>query len=379
MRLKRHGWSGWTHYDDTGKQSAGQAKLKIVSCKFCFQELNANAVRCRTHLLSCKRVSQDIKQQFEKEDPPEPEPGSSAGHVLSVQPEIPVIRKKRPVPSEQEHRWVAAMISGNIPFNVSDNVHLKQFFDEQAGIFVPPSRRTIVQRILPEMYEEAEEYQMKCLQKAKHITIIIDSSINVRSSGVINIIFATPFPILIDIIECKGERKTAQYYCDLVLNVIHKLEERSIKLLSVHGLPGDKDLHLRLKEIIVAITTDNENTMISFRSLMKQHLPVIGSVGCTAHLLNLIVKDFCKHEQVLPFLKKATEIFKDIKNSTRAKGDWDVQWKRYAEEQKEMGIIVRARGVNLPTDVRWYSYNHFVHRMLSSKSSSLLVAVQMQT
>lgn len=88
---------------------------------------------------------------------------------------------------------------------------------------------------------------------------------------------------------------------------------------------------------------------------------------CSPHL-NLIVKDYCKLDLPATVFKQAVAVMKDIKNSSVKKGRWDTEWKKYAEEQKEEGNIVRPRGVNLPCDVRWYSYNKLLHRFSVSKT-----------
>ena len=338
----------------------------MVSCRYCKKELQMNSVKCKYHLTICSQSPDYVKMQYKETTEATEEPGSSRGPGL--QSSLQVKRWKRNPVTELKQGWVAALITGHVPFNFSTNKHLRQFFMDLPGGFVPPSPRETTRDILPQMFKEAERFRFKQLEEADAITIVIDSSTNVRNSGVVNIIMATPTPVLVDVVEAK-EAKTAHFYYDLTIKTIERLDARHHDLQQEGpSLREDQvPLPLDLSSKICAIATDNESTMIAFRNLMQARFPSAISVGCTAHLVNLIIKDYCKMPAVKRVLEMMLSVMNEIKNSGR-KCAWEREWVKYTQEQKEQGNAVTQPGISLPCDVRWYSYSQFTKRFLASKT-----------
>ena len=365
MPARKASWDGWIHFTETGRYTEAKAPTKIITCKYCKDELAWNSTRCRHHLLSCKHTPDDVKDLYKRpivEELP-PEPSSSRGHGLRQQL-LPFKRVPKTTAARVEEAWTAALATGNIPLNFCNNQELHSFFEALGVNFRPPHRDVVTRRILPQMHHSAEQYQLQLLDAAPAITVVIDTSTNARSRGIVAIIFATPFPVLIDIIECSGESKTSEFYVDKVMRAIVKLEES----FAGHSLRGDSDRSLDLRSKICAVTTDNENLMIRFRKLLAQELPQIISVGCTAHLLNLIIKDYCKIQHVNDLLKILQNMTSNVKHSSNKKGHYDTYWERYIEEEKAKGNTVHARGLKVPVDTRWYSYTQLVRHSLDSKT-----------
>ena len=112
-----------------------------------------NSVKCKYHLTICSQSPDYVKMQYKETTEATEEPGSSRGPGL--QSSLQVKRWKRNPVTELKQGWVAALITGHVPFNFSTNKHLRQFFMDLPGGFVPPSPRETTRDILPQMFKEA--------------------------------------------------------------------------------------------------------------------------------------------------------------------------------------------------------------------------------
>ena len=92
------------------------------------------------------------------------------------------------------------------------------------------------------------------------------------------------------------------------------------------------------------------------------------TVGCFAHVLNLITKDICKNLKFAQCLKSCISILKELKNSHSKNGKWNQEWQTYAAEQNEKGVQVRILGLSLPTDTRWYAYVNMAMKIIKSQT-----------
>lgn len=263
-------------------------------------------------------------------------------------------------PETLNEKWVAALVTGHVPLAFSDNKFLSRFFESSPIMWKPPSRYVISKGIIPTMVEKAKAFRSDMLANAEAITVIIDGSTDTSGAGIVNVIFATPMPVFMQSVESKDSSATGEYYGRLFLTAMESYSED--RLPSQHMLQGQGSSQIDSR--FVAVSSDNENTMVNAKKIVRDRYNHIFSIGCTAHLINLIAKDLGKLPTFSGPVNSTVRIMKEIKLSKTKHGRWDKEWEKHAEEK---GIPVRKRSLALPVSVRWYSYRDHVKRFVEAK------------
>lgn len=181
------------------------------------------------------------------------------------------------------------------------------------------------------------------------ITLALDGWTNTRSNKVINILLI-----------CSG---IAYYYTTIenennlnnVAWLVPKLKEKI-------------DLLIEKKLNIVAITTDNENLMKATCKKLKEAIPILNIVPCSAHLIQLCFKQICKVDSIQIILKEATTIINIIKNNK-------VNNLKLKNLQLDGGVNKPLKLIN-PIEIRWTSLIDSIERLLKLKDFIKSINVQ---
>ena len=258
------------------------------------------------------------------------------------------------------------MIAGNVPFNFADSYFTRQHYESLPGSFIPPPRTTIMRRILPELEHEAMIKRKELLSAAKAITIVIDGATNVKRCGIINIMLLTPAPVMLCSKEVPAITHDANYYAKEIITAIDDLVQgETADIESV--CPVLMDYKDTFVSKLVAVITDNASVMNAAKRVLRETFPKIIPIGCSAHLFNLIAKDLCSIKRFRVCIESCANVFIEIKASQCKHATWNDYWKRFVEKQKKQGNDVRARGLSLPTETRWFSVCEMLERFTSSK------------
>jgi hypothetical protein len=227
----------WDHWEQspTGK----------VVCKYCKKnEQLKHATKCKSHTASCSYTPAGVKLQYAKEVAyrndqkkqvlkegriaaqlersnlqqevqwlsginMESDAGNAESHsktvavgsnigVASTVPQISLRKKQTSIEgslikiSPATHKdlellLVKAMISGNIPFQWVQNIHLRTFFEKLGGGFKPPTRREIGGSLLKKLDLWSSDMLVEAIRNAKHVSIIPDGWQNIRGASVVGI------------------------------------------------------------------------------------------------------------------------------------------------------------------------------------------------
>ena len=102
------------------------------------------------------------------------------------------------------------------------------------------------------------------------ITLCSDGWTNLRGEALINYVAITRLhSIFLKSVPTGHDRHTGQYIADGLSDVVRKVG-------------GEK---------ILAITTDNASNMVSSWALLKQQFPHLLMLGCSSHIINLLISD----------------------------------------------------------------------------------------
>ena len=145
-------------------------------------------------------------------------------------------------------------------------------------------------------------------------TLTIDGWENTRGLEVLNIMVCVPESIFYKSIEIRGEK---------VDNVLLSRElEKVFEELTINK--------------ISALINDNATAIILAQDVLVYKYPHLVGLRCSAHVLNLLIKDICKLNTVYQIFIKAKAIVKEIIGSKFKKGLYGQAWDQYIEEEKKM-------------------------------------------
>jgi hypothetical protein len=163
------------------------------------------------------------------------------------------------------------IFSANLPFNVVENKEFQEFVTSMRPAYKLPSHETVGGKVLDRIYDDIEEIVKQELHQ-KHVTIMQDGWSDMHRSPVIaHSLSNGSNNYFIKAHSTGSSAKTAVFCAQLLEAEIDSVEEKY----------GCK---------IVAVVTDNCNTMESMKRIIKAKYPELIVYGCNSHLLNLVGK-----------------------------------------------------------------------------------------
>jgi len=168
----------------------------------------------------------------------------------------------------------------------------------------------------------------------------IDGWTNVRSNKVTNILLISCGDVYYySSIENYNSQNTVDW---LVSKLQQKLENLYLKNVNVIG-----------------ITTDNENLMVAVRKNLQKIFPILIDLPCSAHIIQLCLKEICTIELISELIKNINDIVYMVKTiklySTKL---YDLQLK---DNIKIPLTVIR------PADTRWSSLILCIERLITLK------------
>lgn len=154
-----------------------------------------------------------------------------------------------------------------------------------------------------------------------------------------------------------GDKQKGDYIEDKIRETINEIE-------AIHG---DK---------IVAVVSDAGSNYLSARQHISSLNPRVFSVTCAAHMVNLLASDLTKLPSLSSLLTKSKKIVKEIRGSKTKIGEFREEFKRYAAEEKESGIVVRPVSLGLYSVTRWYGIRDMLYKLRRSKPVLMRLAIK---
>ncbi|OXA46208.1 hypothetical protein Fcan01_19280 [Folsomia candida] len=245
---------------------------------------------------------------------------------------------------------VNAMINGNIPFNWLQDPVLNSFFQKLGSGFVMPSPQQASTSILSALNKDALTCVNDAISNNRHLSIIIDGWKNCRGVPVINIILANPSScIFYKSYEPGANRETGEYLASVIKGVIEEVQ-------ATHG-----------QGKIVAIVTDQGSNFVRARRVISNEETIL-SINCGAHMPNLLAEDISKIPSINRFLKKSTNVVKEIKKSKLKLARYYDEYQKWIDDERVKGNTPKSRvTLTLPSKSRWYGIRDMFHKLLRAR------------
>ncbi|GBC18735.2 zinc finger BED domain-containing protein 4-like [Rhizophagus irregularis DAOM 181602=DAOM 197198] len=290
-------WKHWTIITEAeSNEESSRSKKKThpsVRCNYCSKVFEqGTAKRMQVHLNdSCPRAPESAKT------------------------------KKQQIPELLETS--DATTSTFIPTVKTSKKHLKNTTIENfVDPFKLPNRRKLADELLDDVFDEVKAECNEQILQAKSLTMVSDGWSNINRESVQNFVICTPKPLFFDAIYSGEESHTAKWVAD---EIIKQMEIVGINKFS-------------------AVITDTASVMKAAWGIIEDSYPSIVCLGCNSHVMNLLISDILKIDQI----KSVVENAKKLVNYFKAHVQATAKLKRIQKENysKEIALV-------LPALTRW--------------------------
>ncbi|GBC16120.2 zinc finger BED domain-containing protein 1-like [Rhizophagus irregularis DAOM 181602=DAOM 197198] len=290
-------WKHWTIITEAeSNEESSRSKKKThpsVRCNYCSKVFEqGTAKRMQVHLNdSCPRAPESAKT------------------------------KKQQIPELLETS--DATTSTFIPTVKTSKKHLKNTTIENfVDPFKLPNRRKLADELLDDVFDEVKAECNEQILQAKSLTMVSDGWSNINRESVQNFVICTSKPLFFDAIYSGEESHTAKWVAD---EIIKQMEIVGINKFS-------------------AVITDTASVMKAAWRIIEDSYPSIVCLGCNSHVMNLLISDILKIDQI----KSVVENAKKLVNYFKAHVQATAKLKRIQKENysKEIALV-------LPALTRW--------------------------
>lgn len=242
------------------------------------------------------------------------------------------------------HSCAKIFYKTGIPFRVADSSSFIEYQKQLRPAYKPPTARMISGSLLNEAYLNMVNNIFSKLENCnKKFSIVSDGWSNIRNESLINFVLVSPQipPILFRTLRFEGEQHTAE-------NIAKKFE----MIIDEIG-----------EEKISGIVTDNASNMRAAWRILEQKFPSLVYNGCSAHTINLMVKDICLLDRFALIISKCAKITKFINNRSLILH----RFMKIQEEFKNENLIDSICLLSLPCETRWCSHYQCIQKVDHNK------------
>src|SRR5829696_5108137 len=231
-----------------------------------------------------------------------------------------------------------ALFAAGVPFSFLENDYVIQFFQRLRPAFKLPNRRKLAEDLLDDVYDEVKAECNEQILQAKSLTMVSDGWSNINRESVQNFVICTPKPLFFDAIYSGEESHTAKWIAD---EIIKQMEIIDINKFS-------------------AVITDTASVMKAAWRIIEEKYPSIVCLGCNSHIMNLLIGDILKIDQIKSVVENAKKLVNYFKGHVQAAA----KLKRIQKENysKEIALV-------LPALTRWGTHLDCFQSLQNSKTA----------
>ncbi|THU81496.1 hypothetical protein K435DRAFT_873280 [Dendrothele bispora CBS 962.96] len=219
--------------------------------------------------------------------------------------------------AESERLLIRAFVSSNYSFRSIQDPYFLKYLHFLRPSYTPPTEFVLRTRILDAEAASVKIEEMRELQGRCNMTLLIDGWEDLLRRSIYGTVAAQ---------DLTGKHGSA----DSVL-------ETAVDAMDRMGVGEGKNF--------ICATTDNPNTMISFRKKYEQKFPWMITLACFLHQLNTTIGEICMFPAIKKNITQSTRILTFFNGSHY----WGGQLK---EEAQRQGI---TRGLKKNCESRWYA------------------------
>ncbi|KAM9383979.1 uncharacterized protein KZ484_005905 [Pholidichthys leucotaenia] len=334
----------WKHFTPAIKDGR-----EAFMCNYCSKTYSKNATKMQMHLDKCKEYSV-VSQQS-------PGPDGSSSAFIPV-PSYSFLPSANPggqflVDSVDQHSQVyadeclaRAVYATSSALSLTDSIYWKRFFSVLRPAYCPPTKEALSSHLLDCEFDRVQSQVHEAIGKADYVTIISSGWSNVKESGTIIFVVATPVPLFYKCVKTK--QQTSTFITEELKRVINEVGSQKV----------------------FAVVTDDAPEMKAVWAQVEQAFPHISAIGCTACGLRHLLDDMMAQPSMRSLCTRAEQVvryFKENKILTEALRCW--------QSTKIKGLFSQRTTLDLPSGTDWTGVLNLFSSLLEGQNSLQEMAV----
>jgi hypothetical protein len=344
-------WKHWTIITEESNEENNGSRKKThpsVRCNYCSKLFEqGTSKRMQVHLNdSCPRAPDSAKTKVKQisETPNAttstfiPIAKAPKKHLKNTTIENFVDRMSEEEQETLEISLSQALFAAGVPFSFLENDYVIQFFQQLRPAFKLPNRKKLANELLDDVFDGVKAECNEQILQAKSLTMVSDGWSNINRESVQNFVICTPKPLFFDAIYSGEESHTAKWVAD---EIIKQMEIVDINKFS-------------------AVITDTASVMKAAWRIIEKSYPNIVCLGCNSHVMNLLIGDILKIDQIKSVVENAKKLVNYFKGHVQAAA----KLKRIQKENysKEIALV-------LPALTRWGTHLACFQSLQNSKTA----------
>ncbi|KAG3008510.1 hypothetical protein PC128_g18495 [Phytophthora cactorum] len=235
--------------------------------------------------------------------------------------------------------------TSGIPFRVIENPHMRRVLTRYCPNVKLPTRQSLAASQLDQVYQSEKERLAGILQRQTRLALITDGWSNINRESIVNYVISSPKmrPIMWSSGSTGAEAHTGAYMASEISRIIAEVE-------AVAGIGK-----------AVSVVSDNAPNMKKAGRLVEARHPNVVFSGCSAHAINLLLKDILRIDLFADVLKKAVKVVTFI----RAR---NILLDRVRAKRRQLPRVAKAGELAVPVSTRWYAQDKSIKSVIRNKS-----------
>lgn len=278
----------WKHFAPIIKDGR-----ETFMCNYCSRTYTKNATKMQMHLDKCKEYSV-VSQQS-------PSPDGSSSASIPV-PSFSFLPSATPggqflIDSVDQRSQVygdeclaRAVYATSSPLTLTDNIYWKRFFSVLRPAYCPPTREALSSHLLDCEYDRVQSQVHEAIEKADSVTIICSGWSNLKETGTIIYIIATPAPLFYKCTEAKEETYTSSFIAGELKEIINEVGPQKV----------------------FAVVTDDAPEMMAAWAEVEEAFPHISAIGCTAFGIQQLFDETVAQPSMKALCRRAEQVVRHV-------------------------------------------------------------------
>ncbi|XP_059205496.1 uncharacterized protein LOC131984623 [Centropristis striata] len=279
----------WKHFTLAVKEGR-----ETFMCNYCLKTYTKNATKMQMHLDKCKEYSM-VSQQS-----PGPDGSSSASIPVPSFSFLPsatpggqflidsVDQRSQAYADECLARAVYATSS---PLTLTDNIYWKRFFSVLRPAYCPPTREVLSSHLLDCEYDRVQSQVHEAVGKADCVTIICRGWSNIKETGAIIYLVATPVPLFYKRTTTEEQTLTSTFIAEELKDVINEVGPQKV----------------------VSVVTDDAPEMMAAWAQVEEAFPHITAIGCTSCGVQQLFDDTVATPSMQALCRRAEQVVRYVR------------------------------------------------------------------
>ncbi|XP_039977657.1 uncharacterized protein LOC120786321 [Xiphias gladius] len=279
----------WKHFTPAIKDGR-----ETFMCNYCSKTYTKNATKMQMHLDKCKEYS------VVSQGSPGPDGSSSASIPVPSFSFLPsatpggqflidsVDQRSQAYADECLARAVYATSS---PLTLTDNIYWKRFFSVLRPAYCPPTREALSSHLLDCEYDRVQNQVHEAIGKADCVTIICSGWSNIKETGTIIYIVATPVPLFYKCTKTKEQSHASTVIAEELKDIINEVGPQKV----------------------FAVITDDAPEMTAAWTQVEDTFPHITAIGCTACGIQQLFDGMVAQPSIKALCRRAEQVVRYVR------------------------------------------------------------------